>query len=116
MYTAIEELQRETCKRFNVQYCPSPLISKVGIAKNVKTNILPVNGMRHPPVGDTTGWYIWAGEHLSKAPDFFVPLHVSHLDEWRPELKKYLGLPPGWRFLVANKYEDVWFDENLLHI
>jgi hypothetical protein len=28
----------------------------------------------------------------------------------------YLALPPGWRFLIAPDYEDVWFDESLLHI
>jgi hypothetical protein len=29
-------------------------------------------------------------------------------------LTKYLGLAPGWRFLIAPGYEDVWFDEILL--
>lgn len=33
-----------------------------------------------------------------------------------PEIKKYLGLPPGWRFLIAPGYEDIWFDEALLSI
>ncbi|WP_459166268.1 hypothetical protein [Sinorhizobium meliloti] len=23
-------------------------------------------------------------------------------------------MPPGWRFLIANGYEDVWYDETLL--
>ena len=26
----------------------------------------------------------------------------------------YLGLAPGWRFLIAPGYEDVWYDEKLL--
>ncbi|WP_459213513.1 immunity protein Imm33 domain-containing protein [Paraburkholderia caribensis] len=26
----------------------------------------------------------------------------------------YLGLPPGWRFLIAEGYEDVWEDAKLL--
>jgi len=29
---------------------------------------------------------------------------------------KYLGLAPGWRFLVAPNYEDVWEDYDLLKI
>ena len=29
------------------------------------------------------------------------------------QIKKYLGLAPGWRFLIAGDYEDVWFDERL---
>lgn len=78
--------------------------------------MVPINGLRHPPEGDTTGWYIWAGEELSTATDFFVPLHVVHLDEWCPGAIPYLGLPPGWRFLIADGYEDVWFDPSLLDI
>lgn len=76
---------------------------------------MPLNGLRRSPHADTTGWYIWAGEELSDDPDFFVPLHVEHLADWCPEVIKYLGLPPGWRFLTDRAdYEDVWKDESLL--
>ncbi len=27
-----------------------------------------------------------------------------------PEVLPYLALPPGWRFLIADGYEDGWFD------
>ena len=111
---AREAEQRATCRRFEADYCAAPMHLKVGIADNVRTGLLPINGLRHPPIGDMTGWFIWAGEELSDSPDFFVPLHVEHLDEWCPQARKYLGLPPGWRFLIANEYEDVWFDESLL--
>lgn len=87
---------------------------KVGIAKNVRDGIWPMNGLRHPVAGDTSGWYIWAGEELSDDPEFFVPLHVEHLAEWSPIVIPYLALPPGWRFLIAPGHEDVWFDESLL--
>jgi hypothetical protein len=72
--------------------------------------------LRHPPEGDATGWYIWSGEEFSESPDFFVPLCAKHLQVAHPEIAKYLGLAPGWRFLIAPAYEDVWFDENLLKI
>lgn len=111
---AIEELQREICRKFESDYYPSPNELKIGISLNIRSGAVPINGLRHPPEGDTTGWYIWAGEGLSDSPDFFTPLHVEHLDEWCPQIKKYLGLAPGWRFLAADGYEDVWFDENLL--
>jgi hypothetical protein len=74
---------------------------------------MPINGLRHEPEGDTTGWYIWAGEDLSDAPDFFRSLHVGHLTDWCPQVVPYLALPVGWRFLLAFGYEDVWFDANL---
>lgn len=114
--SAIEELQKDICKKQNAKFLSSPNDLKVGIAANVREGITPVNGLRHPPEGDTTGWYIYAGEELSSDPDFFKPLHVEHLDEWCPQIKKYLGLPPGWRFLIAGDYEDVWFDESLLEV
>lgn len=79
-----------------------------------KVGLQPINGLRHLPEGDTTGWYIWAGEKMESDDDFFKPLHVEHLLDWCPDIKKYLGLPPGWRFLVAGDYEDVWYDESLL--
>ena len=116
MSEAIENEQKEVCEKYGVAYCPSPPDMKLGIALNVREGVMPINGLRHPPEGDTTGWYIWAGEELSNAPDFFKPLHVEHLSEWCPQVHKYLGLPPGWRFLVAGDYEDGWYDESLLDI
>jgi hypothetical protein len=111
-----DQAQLATCQRFGVPHVPAPAGMKVGISKNVRDGVMPLNGMRHPPEGNTTGWYIWAGEELSDAPEFFAPLHVEHLKEWCPDVIRFLGLPPGWRFLIAGDYEDVWEDESLLDI
>lgn len=111
---SIEDVQKELCRRFGADFYPAPVDLKVGIALNVREGIVPINGLRHRPEGDTTGWYIWAGEELSSDPDFFKPLHVKHLEQWCPQILKYLGLPPGWRFLLAGDHEDVWFDKSLL--
>jgi hypothetical protein len=108
--------QQEVCQRYSARFEPADAGLKVGVARNVREGILPINGLRHPPAGDTTGWYIWAGEELRDHPDFFVPLHVEHLSEWCPEALRFLGLPPGWRFLVAGDYEDVWEDPSLLDV
>lgn len=113
-----KESQLEICERYGAPFFDAPIHLKVGIAINVKEkDLFPINGLRHKPEEDTTGWYIWAGEEFSEDPDFFVPLHVEHLKEWRPEVLKFLALPPGYRFLIGeNEYEDVWFDESLLNI
>ncbi len=81
--SSVSAEQEAVCRRHGVS-CDSPGTGmKVGIARNVRDGILPINGLRHPPVGDTSGWYIWAGEgEPSEDPDFFVPLHVAHLSEW----------------------------------
>ena len=112
----IECEQKELCKKYGIPHCPSPNNLKVGIALNVRDGIVPINGLRHPPEGDTTGWYIWAGEELSDDPEFFKPLHVEHISRWCPGIQKYLGLPPGWRFLIVGNSEDIWYDESLLDI
>jgi hypothetical protein len=106
--------QLEVCARFGVVPTPAPGHMLVGISQNVRSGLMPVNGLRHAAEGNTTGWFIWAGEELSDAPDFFRPLHVDHLVDWCPGVIPYLQLPPGWRFLVAPGVEDVWWDPGLL--
>lgn len=110
----VELSQLAVCER--VGATPFPALSglKVGIARSTLGDQLPLNGLRHPPVGDSTGWYLWAGRDLSSDPNFIEPLHVEHLVELCPLALLYLQLPPGWRFLVAPDVEDIWFDEALL--
>jgi hypothetical protein len=110
------EIQRRLCAQHGVPFVEAPEHLKVGISSNVRSGLRPIHGLRHPPQGDTTGWYLWAGDEPSTAADFFQPLHVSHLAEWCPLALKFLGLPPGWRFLVAEGHEDVWGDPSLLDV
>ncbi len=104
------------CERFGAGYLPCHLNLKVGITKDFDPARYPINGLRHPPRGDTTGWYIWSGKEFSDEPDFFVPLHAVHLLSKAAILVKYLGLAPGWRFLLAPGQEDVWKDDQLLKV
>ncbi len=110
--TRLHEVQRRKCADYGAEpfRCGDGL--KVGISLNIRDGILPINGLRCNPTGDTCGWYIWAGEWSDDA-EFFKPLHVEHLSDWCPEALPFLQLPPGWRFLVAPDHEDVWFDEEL---
>lgn len=108
--------QMKICEKYNTEWFGSPLDLKIGVSKNLTSGTLPINGLRHPPENGTAGWYIWAGDY-SEAGDFFQPLHIQHLIEMYPDLLKYLGLPPGYRFQIDNKgYEDVWEDKSLLNI
>lgn len=93
----------------------SPLpLEKLGISRNTRDGIWPLNGLRHPVAGATCGWYVWAGDQLPEDEDFFRPVHVEHVAEWSPAAVKYLARPPGWRFLIAPGYEDVWYDSTLV--
>jgi hypothetical protein len=84
------------------------------VSREVGTGALPINGLRHPPAGRSCGWYIWAGAELSSADDLFESRHLDHIGPVGRSILPYLDLPPGWRFLIAPDYEDVWFDEELL--
>jgi hypothetical protein len=112
--TEIEKTQKAFCLERNVEFVPTLLGSRLGYALSTKGR-LPVNGLRHLPEGDTCGWYIWCGEDFSDAEDFFEPLHAKHVYEDQPELTKLLGLAPGYRFLIARDYLDVWYDAALLN-
>lgn len=110
----LEALQRAICEKYGADFFPAPPGAKLGIAENVRTGLRPINGLRHPPSEGTSGWFVWAGEDLLADVDFFKPLHIEHLEDWCPQIEQYLGLAPGWRFLIADDYEDVWFDPTLL--
>ena len=107
--------QQAFCAKKEMTCVPSSLDSKLGFAIQTQGE-LPINGLRHAPTGDTNGWYVWCGETLSDDPEFFAPLHTAHLADIYPEIIQLLGLPPGRRFLVAEGYEDIWFDESLLKV
>jgi hypothetical protein len=113
--TAIDIVRKRAAlaAKFGFEPCPVPAMGKVGLSHNVRTGAMPINGVRCRPEAGTTGWYIWAGETMSEDPDFFEPLHTEHLAERCPDVLPFLELPPGWRFLVAPGYEDVWFDPDV---
>ena len=110
----IEEAQQRICNKYNVGFNKPDHESMVGVADNLGAT-LPIHGLRHSTTDNTTGWYIWSGEYSEKK-DFVKPMHMSHFIELHPGLVPYLGLPPGWRFLVdpEKNYEDVWNDDRLL--
>jgi hypothetical protein len=56
--------QEAFCVEHAVEDVASLPESKLGFAFSTKGKI-PINGLRHPAVGDTNGWYIWCGEDFS---------------------------------------------------
>jgi hypothetical protein len=106
------ETQEEVCSRFGVTGVPAHAGEKLGIAL-ATIGKLPINGLRIRLDG-TCGWFIWAGEEASTDADFYQPLCVRHIAKYLPSVEPYLALPPGYRFLIADDYEDVWFDSTLL--
>jgi hypothetical protein len=114
-YEDLEEQQRSYCKQLKAQCVIPDPNSRVGFAIETQGR-LPINGLRHPPEGNMNGWYLWGGEELPSGDDAFSPVHPHHLIQLRPEVIKFLGLAPGYRFLVAGDTVDVWFDPSLLDV
>jgi hypothetical protein len=75
----------------------------------------PLHGLRHPPQGDTTGWFLWTGD-LLQDDDFFLPWHATHAVDRCPDLAPLLDLPAGSRFIYAPDHLDVWEDASLLDV
>ena len=112
MNPLIEEMAA-ACRLHGSPFVDTSLDETAGIARNVGSGLLPLNGLRHRR-GTTSGWFIWAGEELSDQEDFFEPMHLQHLVDRCPEVLPMLALGEGWRFLIAPDHEDVWFDAALL--
>jgi hypothetical protein len=108
--------ERAILARAAVEPQPVHSFEKVGIDDGARRGGLPLNGLRHPPSGGTSGWYIWSGAEPGEHEDFFKPLHAGHLVRDCPSVLPYLALPPGWRFLISKDYEDIWFDKSLLEV
>ncbi|AIZ65436.1 hypothetical protein PK28_17380 (plasmid) [Hymenobacter sp. DG25B] len=107
--------QQAICQEYHTNYVACEQHLKLGVSRGVRHGVRPLHGVRYRPEADTSGWYIWAGGY-SEAEDFFQPVHVAHIAEWAPELLPYLGLGPGWCFLLIPEegFADVWFDDQLL--
>lgn len=75
-----EERQRRVCHSYGAGFVRPTPGSKVGVARDVVSDVQPLNGLRHPPAGHTCGWFLWRGEEaLSHAENYFQPMHVEHL-------------------------------------
>jgi hypothetical protein len=51
----IEEQQKTLCIQYATGYVATPGNTKTGFALSTKGQI-PINGLRHPIVGETSGW------------------------------------------------------------
>jgi hypothetical protein len=109
----IWETQRLLCNRFGCSPVYVAADDVLGAARSLFATGWPLKGIRHLPTNGTSGWYIWSGDY-SNDPGFFESQHAAHVFAARPEVSKYLGLPPGWGFIIAPGYEDVWQDDKLL--
>jgi len=78
---------------------------------------MPLNGLRYLPEQGGSGWYVWGGDAMSEAADFFSPIQVRYVTDYVRDILPYLALPPGFRFQTDLKVrQKVWFDGSLLDV
>jgi hypothetical protein len=110
-----QQSQCDKCADLGAEFVPIEARSRVGISLEALAGETPINGLRIRPDGSSSGWFVYSGVNApSSAEDFYKPIHLVHLITRLPQIVPFLGLPPGWRFLLAEDYEDAWFDRNLL--
>jgi hypothetical protein len=77
--TVLHDLQKGVCRTFGANFLACDESLRIGISRDFDPRRIPINGLRNPPEGNMTGWYIWATEIFSEADDFFTALCASHL-------------------------------------
>jgi hypothetical protein len=107
-----ELLQRSFCRDKGLACVIAPPDSILGYAVATE-GCSPVHGLRLQATIDNNGWYLWYGEY-STSESFFSPVHVKHLFPNHALVIQLLGLPPGYRFLMAENHLDIWYDPSLL--
>ena len=119
-YEEAQEQQRLLCRQEGCIYHPSESDSILGLAI-ATIGKLPVTGLRRMPLVDANGWHVWCGDHplayddfLRLPQNFFSHITPRELIAHCPEAVKFLGLPPGYRFLVAGDHIDIWYDGDIL--
>lgn len=118
IWELIQQQQKDLCERLNVEWISIDKTSIIAFNDSLFSDIMPINGLRHPSEEQIQGWYLWSGGEIPQDDiNFFRPIHVEHLIEKNHFVLKYLGLPTGWRFQIDKSgYEDIWFDKELLKI
>lgn len=78
---------------------------------------LPLKGMRYMQPEGSSGWYIWGGEQKLDTADFFTAIQVRDVDDYLPNIRPFLDLPPGYCFEIEKGgRHKVWFDGDLLDV
>jgi hypothetical protein len=73
-----------------------------------------VQGVRHLSPGGMSGWWITT-DLFNGDVSTLKSEHTYHVTARRPDLAKFMALPPGFRYDLA-AHEDVWFDGDILAV
>jgi hypothetical protein len=74
-WNIVTQEEKAKCQALGSEFWPIELDQKIGISSNDKDGIVPINGLRHLPEPDTTGWYIWAEKEMGTIRDTYRPTY-----------------------------------------
>jgi hypothetical protein len=111
MMDEIEKSQLEICQEYGVNRVLLDFKLKLSVSEDFfSSSEVLINGFRRSPEGNTCGWFLWKGEEMSDSEISFRQINVTYLIGHCHQVIPYLGLPTGWRFLVAGGHGRAWPD------
>lgn len=104
--------QHAVCNQVRATFDPPRPDKKVAISAGVYEGD-PVEGVRYPSPEHMSGWWLTTDRYDGNIKSLNV-VHLYHVTAARPDLARYLALPPGFRFSTSEaQATDIWFDEKV---
>lgn len=107
---SIQSSQMLVCKKNNSNY-QYPRYNQLVAVSDGFFDGMAVDGVRYESPDHMSGWYLTTSifdDDINKLKLF----HFTHIAKFRPELVKFLGLEPGFRFYSEDSA--IWFDSEVL--
>jgi hypothetical protein len=102
--------QHSICEAYATRFEP-PRPDQLSVISHGVLEGLPVQGVRYPSPDHMSGWWITTDQYDGDIKSLKHE-HTYHITDARPDLAKYIALPPGFRFDLSS-FEDVWFEEEV---
>lgn len=106
--------QIQTCERLEADFVVASADALIAFCEPFDAECGVVHGLRSVAAGRQTGWHVWTGDADADDIGFFNVLHVRDFVSLCPAVGPFLGLAPGWRFIVDGGGPRAWFDPSLL--
>lgn len=103
--------QLDVCDQVQAPFDPPAADRLVAVSDGVLDGVRPLEGVRYSPSEHMSGWLLTTDLYDGDINSMKL-LHAYHVTAARPELARYFGLPPGFRFALDDQ-EHVWFDEKV---
>ena len=104
--------QVATCERAGAGFQPPSAMQMAAMSIGVMERNVAVSGVRYRPERHMSGWFLYTDLYDGDIKTMRVE-HLFHITERRPDLTKYLALPPGFRFTSSDLGDEITFDHRL---